>query len=522
MVTMHAPLRLPVGMRFRRAWGVFGIAALLLPPLSGQSETRTEPLPECSLEQCLSTAWERNRQRPASRFALAAAEAQLRQALAGYWPQLSLKAGYELLDQYRNFVFPTSSWTIPPQDVSVPPGVALITVPAGVLGPAAVQLPVQTPAQTISSAPQQFTVPVQDIQLADRETIAGTLDLSWLLFDGGLRAGLRAQARGGVLAAQEQARRTDLEIVESVTRFYYGAVLARQLHRLGSETLERMEATLKLTESVYRTGSGTVTKSDYLSNQVMVESLRAMTATLAKNEALAQAALANVMGLPWQESVSPAERDIPFAPFHGDLAALAGQAYEFNPDWRALAAGLLAAEGAVREARSGQAPQLALTGSLHRIENGYDGGFVSDRNKRGWTVGLGLRLPLFDGHLTRERISEARARLAALQEKKILLREGLGLQLRQIVLELAAAERAHDASLAARRAAEEDRDLNTRAYFDQLVDTEKVVRAQLMEALMAAQHLKTRYDHAALQARLALLVGREVGHALATEPTPPP
>ena len=59
-------------------------------------------------------------------------------------------------------------------------------------------------------------------------------------------------------------------------------------------------------------------------------------------------------------------------------------------------------------------------------------------------------------------------------------------------------------------AAAESRDLNTRAYQNELVETEKVIRAQLMEALMSAQHYKTRYDHLALQSQMTLLVGTEV------------
>ena len=49
-----------------------------------------------------------------------------------------------------------------------------------------------------------------------------------------------------------------------------------------------------------------------------------------------------------------------------------------------------------------------------------------------------------------------------------------------------------------------------RAGQQELVDTEKVIRAQLMEALMSAQHLKARYDHVVLQSTLNLLVGTEV------------
>jgi hypothetical protein len=52
--------------------------------------------------------------------------------------------------------------------------------------------------------------------------------------------------------------------------------------------------------------------------------------------------------------------------------------------------------------------------------------------------------------------------------------------------------------------------LNTRAYQNELVETEKVIRAQLMEALMQAQHYKARYDHIVLQSQIDLLVGTEM------------
>jgi hypothetical protein len=41
-----------------------------------------------------------------------------------------------------------------------------------------------------------------------------------------------------------------------------------------------------------------------------------------------------------------------------------------------------------------------------------------------------------------------------------------------------------------------------------------VIRAQLVEALMSAQHYKTRYDHAVGLSQLNLVVGTEVRRAV--------
>jgi outer membrane protein TolC len=344
----------------------------------------------------------------------------------------------------------------------------------------------------------------------DPDVFMTSAHATWLLYDGGMRKGYREQSKGWLDMMRQEERRTDLEITDSVKRFYYGAVLARQLRQVGQDTLARMEATLNLTETMYKEGSGKVKKTDFLDNKVMVETLRATLALLEKNEEMARAALANTMGLSWDESVRPAAAEIPFTAYPGDLERLVGSSYQFSPDWGKLEAGLRAAEGAVRTAKSGHHPKLALTGELHKWWNDYNAGMATDENKEGWSVGAGVEIPIFDGFLTTHRIGEANARVSKLKEEKFLLKEGLGLQIKDIFLSINAAQKSHQATFDAMKSATETRELNIRAYQNELVDTEKVIRAQLIEALMSAQHYKTRYDHVALQSQMNLVVGTEI------------
>jgi outer membrane protein TolC len=462
-------------------------------------------IPAVGLDEAIQTALDNNRRRPASRFAVAMAEAQHKQALSAYWPQLSIRGSYQRKDEAANFLFPANSFSLPAQSIPFPPGTSIpLNTPMGTVPLAALPVPAQN-----------FEIPAQDVKIMDEDSYLASLQAQWLLYDGGMRRGHDEQAQAYVEMMKQDARRTDLEIIDSVKRYYYGAVLAGQIHQVGADTLARMEATLNLTEAMYKEGGGQVKKTDWLDNKVMVESLRAMVALLEKNELMSQAALANTMGLPWNASIRPVDRDMPFHPFAASLDSMIGATYQFNPDWAKIEAGIRAADGAVRTARSGHFPKVALTGELHKWWNDYDAGLATDPNKEGWSVGLGIEIPLFDGFLTTNRVAEARARAAKIQEEKILLQEGLGLQVRDIFLSLSAAEKAHQATLDAMDASVENRDLNTRAYQHGLVETEKVIQAQLMEALMSAQHYKARYDHLALQSRLDLIVGGEVLHILA-------
>ncbi|NCB75147.1 MAG: TolC family protein [Clostridia bacterium] len=441
---------------------------------------------EASLEECLEKALQNNRRRPASRYAVEMAEARHRQALAAYWPQISLKVGYQRLDEAPNYIFPALNFDLPVIDI---PGVGILPV-------------------------DKITVPEQNIKLMDKESYRASLEGSWLIYDGGMRKGYREQSAGALEMMKQEARRTDLEIIDSVHRLYFGAVMAIQLHQLGRDTLARMEVTLDFTETMYKEGSGKVKKTDWLDNMVIVESMRSMVAQLEKNELMAQAALANTMGLSWNTSVQPTDSAIPFTPFSGKLDALVDTAYRFNPDWGKIEAGLRAAEGSLLTAKSASSPKVAITGELYKWWNDYEAGLATDPNKDGWSIGIGVEIPIFDGSMTRNKVAEARAQVAKIKEEQFLLKDGLGLQLRDLLLSLNAVAKTHQATLEAMNAAKENRILKTRAYQYELIEVDKVIQAQLMEALMAAQHYRARYENVALQSRISLLVGAEVRERL--------
>ncbi len=72
-------------------------------------------------------------------------------------------------------------------------------------------------------------------------------------------------------------------------------MLAQKLHQVDLDTLARMKAALTLTETMYKEGSGRVKKTDWLSNKVMVDTLRGMVALPEKNKLASRAALANTI-----------------------------------------------------------------------------------------------------------------------------------------------------------------------------------------------------------------------------------
>ncbi len=460
----------------------------------------TESIRKARLDEALKEALENNLRRPASRFAVAIAEAQHRQALAAYWPQISLKGGWQRLDESPNFIVAAGEYTLPRGAISLPAGTSVrLNTPEGPQDVTQLTLP-----------DQHINILARPIKLEDKESFTASLQAKWLIYDGGMRKGYREQTRANIDMMKQEARRTDLEIIDSVYRYYYGAVLARQLHQVGVDTLARMEVTLDLTEAMYKGSTGHVKKTDWLSTKVMVASLRAMVALLEKNKIMSQAALANVMGLRWHTNISPVENTIPFEPYDGTLEDLVRTAYQFNPDWIKMRAAIRAAQGAEQTANSGHLPKVAITGELHKWWNSHDAGNATNENKQGGELHVGVELPIFKGFLTHARVSESRAKTARIKAQKMLLKEGIGLQIRDVFMSLIAVVKGHSAKKMAMEASKDNLDLNTRAYQHGLVETEDVIQAQWVAALMAAQYYKACYDHIALQSQLNLRIGSNV------------
>lgn len=442
------------------------------------SRQRLSPL---TLSQCIEIALEQNHKRRISKLAVDTAEYQHKQALSAFWPQVTVEAAYTQQDEDINFIFPSNTFNYS------------ITLP----GPMAVT--------------GQTTVPEQDIKVMDRESVLSSFNVTYPLFTGGLRSNAVKAAESNVKAAVHALRRTELELVRDVQRMYYGAVLARRLADIGEKTLIRLETTSDLTERLYKGGSGSVTKLDYLRSRVVVESVRSITERLKSNVALSKAALANTMGLQWDSPVALAETSIPFVALDVDVDKLVAHTYRFNPDWKRLAAGLDAAQALVNKERSAHWPKVALNGTLWRWDNNLHGeGLATDENVEGWSVAVGFQMPLFTGFMTTNKILESKARLKKMEARRILLKEGLALQVKHVVIRMGRSQKIRASSLKAAGYAKEHRELAVRAYINELIPTEEVIESQIVEALALARSETSQYENAVARFDIDFIVGQEV------------
>jgi outer membrane protein len=481
---------------------------------SAQSETK-QPAASYDLAKCIELALQNSHRVNISHESVEMALALHKQALSSWWPQISGSILGSRIDEDPNFIFPASQMVTPASTFTIPP--TSITLPANLFGPGFppqnVQLPL--PPMSMDIPAQTIRIPQQEVKLMNRDNLLATMNFTWPIYTGGLRASRIGQAKAGIQVARQDDRRTILEIAYDVKRLYYAVVMGEQLVKISKDTLARMETTQELTERLYKTGSGTVKKTDYLRNNLVVGVLRGIVSELEGKEKILRTTLLMVMGQDMDNQFSPADVELIFKPIAVDASALLKKALSDNPDISKVEAAVRAAEYGVKAAQSGFIPKAALVGKANKIVNSYSAGLVTAENKSTWMIGIGIEIPIFEGFRVSNEVAEQKANLRKLQNQLELLRDGIALQVRSACIDLLKAEEKHKSTLEAFQSAKENRELNVRAYQEELVETKEVIEAQILEALISGQYQQVLYEYAEAQARLEFLVaerGKAISH----------
>jgi len=419
-----------------------------------------------SLEECLKFAHEFNNSLTSAEYGLEIAESQLGQANSAYYPTLDIEVLATIMDEDPIYLMEGFDLDIPPI----------------IMG----QLQLNIPT---------IHVPDQTQTLMDNKNLSASVNLLYPLYTGGKISSLVDQGKLGVEVAKEQIRKTNLQVNYDVSKLYFAAVLTRNLVQIATDALARMEATLELTESVYKNGSLKVTKIDYLKNKMFVENLRNILAQVEAKQAVVLAALKKEIGLKWDAELDIVEEQIPFSFNPLEKKILIEEALVSNPDLAMAEHGVNFLNYKIEEMESGHYPTVFLFGKFNQIFNSYDYGVVNKQNKTAFLLGLGVQFPIFRGFLISNQVEEAEARYNKMLEDRELYRDGITLKIQDLFFKITKAREQVKATEDAMNTAIENRELNERAYYADMVGVEDLIEAQIFESIMSANYNKTLFDH---------------------------
>lgn len=258
------------------------------------------------------------------------------------------------------------------------------------------------------------------------------VSISQPIYTGGkIKSGVAA-ARYGFSAAESDRTRERQKVIHQVVEAYSGAVLAAAHQKVAQEALETAKAHVKLVEDLR--AAGLVVDSDRLQAKVREGEMEEMVIRARAAVAVALAGLNMVMGRDLDTPVElPGEIALP--DLRGDaLDELTGEAVRSRRDIQAMESRVAAAGKMVSFARAGYLPEVGLTAAYEWNKETAPGS-----QGKNWSVFVGARFTPFDGFGTRARVAKAKEEAKWAGEMLTLMRDGIGLEVRQAWYELEAA-----------------------------------------------------------------------------------
>jgi outer membrane protein len=245
------------------------------------------------------------------------------------------------------------------------------------------------------------------------DTYGPSAALTYVLADFGERAGNVAGAKADLMASVwAHGAAVQLTVLDTV-QAYVAYVDAKAQLRAAQET--EAEAKTSLDAASQRRDAGLATIADVLQAKTALSQATLNAQTIAGSIGSLRGALATSMGLPanveFEVGELPAE--LPATEFGTAADAMIATALGHRPELAAAREQWLSARANVREVRGSWLPKLNFTGGYN--VNYYDPARYADHSST-WSVGLALRVPVFNGLRNRFEIVKAKeqeARAAA-------------------------------------------------------------------------------------------------------------
>lgn len=229
--------------------------------------------------------------------------------------------------------------------------------------------------------------------------------LSWTLLDLGGRRADAEESRRLLDAALFAHDATVNDLVLRVAQAYTAYEGAKALADATAASLKSAEENLRAAEERRRAGVATV--ADVLQSKTALSQQKLAFETARGRVETIRGALATSLGVPPNVPVETGElpETLDVDAIESSVEGVLAKAASGRPDLAEARARALAASERVRAARSALGPTLGATATAGR--NYYEGSTAAVRSADVWSLGLGIRWPVFDGFSRRYDLKKA-------------------------------------------------------------------------------------------------------------------
>lgn len=273
---------------------------------------------ELSLKDAISYALKNNNQHKISKLALDIANAQYKQALGANYPSLDLNVTSIRREDAANFKMSG--------DIALPETVTKTLAFSETLRQTGNIAIAQIASNNISGS---SNLPLNTkIKIAGRDSVIGTLRLTYPLYTGGKISSIIKQAKINRDIKKQDIKFQDDEIIFNVKKIYLANVLTNQIYKSTYDSFMRMKMVQELTKRLYENESLNVKKTDYLKTKITLSMMEAELEKIDVNRKIMKNALKNILAIPYNKNIRITQDSLSFTFLNDllDLEALYSQA----------------------------------------------------------------------------------------------------------------------------------------------------------------------------------------------------
>ncbi|BCS34289.1 transporter [Luteitalea sp. TBR-22] len=429
------------------------------------------------------------------------ADGQISLARSALFPQANGAIGYQrTLQTQFSGIFDTDTPVEPCAGLTVNPG-------------APIDQRVAELERYLQCPPQNPFGGSSDLPFGQLNTWTATLQIAQNVWDAGQTRARERQARAGRDAASLGVTTTRAQLDLDVAVAYYDAALADRLTTITESTLAQAEETLRQIDVQFQVGQ--IAEFEVLRARVSRDNQRSAVIRARIQRDLAYLRLKQLINVPADQ---PIELDANLTEPRGALAsrwaatlaqAEAGFALVERTAVKQTEAGVRASEAAVAVTKADFLPHVTASSTF--IAYAYDP--LPAYNRRDWTVGASVSMPLLDGGRRKANRAIAEATLEESRQQLQLVKELAELDQRSARATWEAARAAWDASAGTVEEAQRAYQIADVRYREGLSTQLELNDARLALERAEAARAQAARDLQLTRARLALLPDLPIGAA---------
>ena len=228
-------------------------------------------------------------------------------------------------------------------------------------------------------------------------------------------------AKLNIDSAKADLMSTEDQVIFSVKQAYYAVLNAKRNLEVAGDTVTQFKEHLDQAKAFYEVG--TKPKFDVTNAEVDLGNAQLNLIRAENSFKVAKVTLNNTLGVPDAPEYE-IEDTLSFVKYNIGLQEAISRAYENRSELKSIAFQKKAAEESVRFAKTGYFPVLTGNASYSWVGHRF-------RDGDGWSTGLILSVPVFNGFLTKSQVSEARANLSVVAANEETLRNNVLLDVQQ-------------------------------------------------------------------------------------------